>query len=161
MSGIVTPYSFYPTSASRTFPNIHVGKGVNSKYDQGLGVADSLTSNGIWALRFLMPPVIPSETMKLKLLALADAQTGNAQVNPAWQKASPEDDPSSLTLVAEGTSQLSWSSGDDDVYKELKIVLNAATLPSGNDVIVMNLQFIASGWTLAKVSTWILSIIWE
>ena len=108
-----------------------------------------------------MPPEIPSETMKLRLLALADAQTGNAQVNPAWVAASPEDDPSSLTLSAEGTSQLSWSTGDDDVYKELKITLDAATAPSSSDVIVMDLQFVTSGWTLAAVSTWIPSIIWE
>ena len=161
MSGLISPYSAYPVSASRTFPNLHIGKGVNSKQEQGLGVAASISSNSIWRLRFLAPPVIPSETMKLRLLALADAQTGNAQVNPSWQKASPEDDPSSITLVAEGTSQLSWSTGDDDVYKELKITLDAATAPSANDVIVLDLQFISSGYTLAVVSTWIPSIIWE
>lgn len=161
MPGLVTPYSFYPTSASRTFMNVHVGKGANSKHEQGLGVAASLSANSIWRLRFLLPPVLPSETMKLRLLALANAQTGNAQVNPAWTAASPEDDPSSLTLTAEGTSSLTWSTGDDDVYKELKITLDGAPAPSASDVIAMDLQFIASGWTLAAVSTWIPSIIWE
>lgn len=161
MSGLITPYSFYPVDAVRTFPNLHVGDGANSKQEQGLGVIASLDANAIWRLRFLLPPVLPSETMKLRLLALADAETGSAQVNPFWQKASPEDDPSSITLVAEGTSALTWSTGDDDVYKELKITLDAATAPSGNDVIVMDVNFITSGWTLSSISTWIPSIIWE
>lgn len=161
MPGIILPNSAYPVSASRTFPNLHIGKGANSQQEQGLGVVASLTTTSIWRLRFLMPPTIPSETMKLKLLALADAQTGNAQVNPAWQKASPEDDPSSITLVSEGTSPLAWATGDDDVYKELKITLDGATAPAGNDIIVMDLQFVSTGWTLAAVSTWIPSIIWE
>ena len=161
MPGLISPYSSYPVSASRTFPNLHIGKGANSKHEQGLGVGASISSNSIWRLRFLMPPVIPSETMKLRLLALADAQTGSAQVNPAWQKASPEDDPSSITLVSEGTNAVAWTTGDDDVYKELKITLDAATAPSANDVIVMDLQFVSAGFTLAAVSTWIPSIIWE
>lgn len=161
MPGIVTPYSFYPTSASRTFMNIHVGKGSNSKQEQGLGVIGSLSSNSTWRLRFLMPPSIPTETMKLRLLALADAQSGTAYVNPAWVAASPEDDPSSLSLTAEGTSSLTWSTGDDDVYKELKITLDGATAPSANDIIVMDLQFISASWSLSAISTWIPSIIWE
>lgn len=161
MPGLITPNSAYPVSTLRCYQNIHIGKGANSKHEQGLGVIASLDTNSIWRLRFLMPPVIPSETMKLKLLALADAQTGSAQVNPFWQKASPEDDPSSLTLQGEGTSSLTWATGDDDVYKELKLTLDAGSAPAGNDVIVMDLTFVSSGWTLAAESTWIPAIIWE
>ncbi len=161
MAGLITPTSAYPVSDGNTFPYIYIGKGANSKHEQTLGVVASLGANSIWRLRFLTPPVIPSETMKLRLLALADATTGNAQVNPAWEAVSPEEDPSAVTLTAEGTTQLSWGASDDDQYKELKITLDAATAPTSNQVIVMDITFVTSGWTLAETSGWIPSIIWE
>lgn len=161
MSGLITPTSAFPVDSDDVFPYIYIGDGANSKHEETLGVINGLSSNAIWRLRFLTPPTIPSETMKLRILALADATSGLAQFNPAWQSVGPESDPSSTTLIAEGTSSITWSAGDDDVYKELKITLNAATAPASNQIIVMDITLVASGWTLSAIMGFIPSIIWE
>jgi hypothetical protein len=159
--GPILPHSAYPVTAGRVFPNFHVGAGANSKHDQGLGVEASVGADATWRLRFLMPPsALPSGVCKLRLLALANATTGNAKVNAKWASVAPEEDPSGATLNAEGTSTLSWGAGDNDQYKELKITLDADTAVAG-EMLVMDLVFETSSWTLAQVSTWIPSVIWE
>lgn len=159
--GPILPHSAYPVTAGRVFPNFHVGAGANSKHDQGLGVEASVGADSTWRLRFLMPPsALPSGTCKLRLLALANATSGNAKVNPKWASVAPEEDPSGATLNAEGTSTVTWGASDNDQYKELKVTLDADT-PVAGEVIVMDLVFETSSWTLAQVSTWIPSIIWE
>lgn len=158
--GPIFPCSAVPVTSDRVFPNIHVGAGSNSKHDEGLGVQASVGADSTWRLRFQMPPTLPTGTCKLRLLALANATSGNAKVNPKWASVAPEEDPSSATLNAETVSTLSWSTGDNDQYKELKITLDADT-PVGGEMIVMDLVFETSSWTLAQVSTWIASVIWE
>jgi len=160
MAGIIGPFSKFPVTAGRVFPNVYVGGGVNSQHEEGMGVEASVGADSIWRLRFAMPPVLPTGTGKLRLVALADAATGNAQVNPKWASVAMEEDPSSAALNAEGTSALSWSTGDNDQYKELKINLDADTLVE-NEVVVMDLTFETTSWTLAVVSTWQAFIIWE
>lgn len=158
--GPILPNSQYPATAGRVFPNFHVGAGANSKHDEGLGVEASVGADSTWRLRFLMPPSLPTGTCKLRLLALANATSGAAKVNAKWASVAPEEDPSSATLNAEGTSTLTWAAGDNDQYKELKITLDADT-PVASEVVVMDLVFETSSWTLAQVSTWIPSVIWE
>lgn len=159
--GPVFPHSAYPVTAGRVFPNFHVGAGSNSKHDEGLGVEASVGADSTWRLRFQMPPSsLPSGTGKLRLLALANATSGNAKVNPKWASVAVEEDPSSATLNAEGTQTVTWSTGDADQYKELKVTLDADTLVASEEV-VMDLVFETTSWTLAQVSTWIASIIWE
>jgi len=143
------------------FPNFHVGAGANSKHDDGLGVEASVGADSTWRLRFLMPPTsLPTGTCKLRLLALANATSGDAKVNPKWVSVAVEESPSGATPVAEGTSTLTWAAGDNDQYKELKITLDADT-PTAGEVIVLELVFETTSWTLAQVSTWIASVIWE
>ena len=160
--GPIFPNSQYPATASGlVFPNFHVGAGANSKHDEGLGVAASIGADATWRLRFHMPPTdLPSGTGKLRLLALANATTGNAKVNPKWASVAVEEDPSSATLQAETTQTVSWAAGNNDQYKELKVTLDADTLVAG-EVVAMDLVFETSSWTLAQVSTWIPTIIWE
>ena len=157
--GPIFPHSAFPTS-SDAFPNFHVGAGANSKHDEGLGVAASLGANTIWRLRFQMPPTLPTGTAKLRLLALANSAVNAAKVNPKWASVAVEEDASSAALNAEGTGTITWASADEDVYKELKIPLDADTLVASEEV-VMDLTFETASWTLAVVSTWIVSIIWE
>jgi hypothetical protein len=155
------PNSAVPVTANRVFPNIHIGAGANSKHEEGLGVEASVGADSIWRLRFWMPPTaLPAGTCKLCLRALANATTGNAKVNAKWASVAAEEDPSGATLNAEGTSTLAWSTGDNDQYKELKITLDADT-PVAGEVIVMDLTFETSSWTLAQVSTWIPAVIFE
>ncbi len=158
--GPIFPYSAVPVTATRVFPNVHVGGGANSKHEAGLGVEASVGADATWRLRFQMPPVLPTGTAKLRLLALANAATGTAKVNPKWASVAVEEDASSTTLNAETVSDLDWATGDEDVYKELKITLDADTIVL-NEIIVMDLVFETASWDLLLLSTWIVSIIWE
>jgi len=158
--GPIFPNSAYPVTSGRVFPNFHVGAGANSKHDEGLGVEASVGADSTWRLRFQMPPSLPSGTCKLRLLALANATSGAAKVNPKWVSVAVEEDPSAATLNAEGTGTITWAASDDDQYKELKITLDADTVVA-SEIVVMDLVFETTSWTLAQVSTWIASIIWE
>ncbi len=158
--GPIFPHSAFPVTAGRVFPNFHVGAGANSKHDEGLGVEASVGADSTWRLRFQMPPTLPTGTAKLRLLALANATSGVAKVNPKWASVAVEEDPSGATLNAEGTSTVTWSTGDNDQYKELKVTLDADTLVASEEV-VMDLVFETTSWTLAQISTWVASIIWE
>ena len=159
--GPVFPSSSFPVTAGNVFPSFHVGAGANSKQDFGLGVAASIAADSTWRLRFLMPQsTLPTGMCKLRLLALANATTGNAKVNPKWVSVAAGADPSSATLVAEGTSSLTWAAGNNDDYMELKITLDA-DIPVAGEMIVMDLVFETTLWTLAQVSTWLASVIWE
>lgn len=165
--GPIFPHSAFPVTAGRVFPNFHVGAGANSKQDEGLGVEASVGADSTWRLRFQMPPALPTGTAKLRLLALANATSGVAKVNPKWVSVAVEEDPSGATLNAEGTSTVTWGAGDNDQYKELKVNLDADTdeltgaKNGASKEIVMDLVFETTSWTLAQVSTWIASIIWE
>ena len=158
--GPIFPHSAFPVTAGRVFPNFHVGAGANSKQDEGLGVEASVGADSTWRLRFQMPPSLPTGTGKLRLLALANATSGVAKVNPKWVSVAVEENPSSAILVAETTQTVTWGAGDNDQYKELKVNLDADTLVTSEEV-VMDLVFETTSWTLAQISTWIASIIWE
>jgi hypothetical protein len=158
--GPIFPNSAIPVTANRVFPSVHVGAGATSKHDEGLGVEASLGADAIWRLRFQMPPdSLPSGTCQLRLLALANATTGNAKVNPKWASVAPEESPSGATLNAETVQTLTWGAGDNDQYKELTVTLDADT-PVAGEVIAMDLTFETSSWTLAAVSTWSVCVRW-
>lgn len=151
----------YPVTAGNTYPNIHVSAGANSKNNPGMGVAASIGADSKWQLRWIMPTgTLPSGTCKLVLWAQANATSGNAKVNPKWGSCATEEDPGSTTLNAEGTGTISWGAGDNDQIKELKIVLDGDT-PVAGEMVVMDLVFETSSWTLAQVSTWQAFIIFE
>jgi hypothetical protein len=158
--GPIFPSSAIPVTADRVFVNVHVGAGANSKHDEGLGVQASVGADSIWRLRFHMPPSLPSGTGKLRLIALANATSGAAKVNPKWASVAMEESPSGATLNAEGVSTLTWAAGDNDQYKELKVTLDADTLVA-SEIVAMDLTFETASWTLAVISTWNASIIWE
>lgn len=157
--GPIFPHSAYPVSAN-VFPNIHVGAGANSKHDDGLGVVASLAADAIWRLRFQMPPVLPTGTCKLRMLGLANATSGAAKINPKWVSVAAEESPSGATLVAETTQTVTFAAGDNDQYKELKVILDGDTVVATEEI-VMDLTFETTSWTLAQISTWHVSIIWE
>lgn len=158
--GPLGPSSAFPVDPGKVFPNTHVGGGANSKQESGLGVMASVDADATWRLRFQMPPTLPIGTGKLRLLALANAATGVAKINPSWVSVAVEEDASAASLNTEGTSTVTWATGDEDVYKELKVDLDADTLVAG-EIVVMDLIFETTDWTLAQISTWIPTIIWE
>lgn len=171
--GPIFPHSTYPVTSGRVFPNFHVGAGANSKQDEGLGVEASLGADAIWRLRFAMPPVLPSGTLKLRLLLLANATSGVARINPKWVSVAVGVSPSGATPIAETVTAdsvagaaaagdtVTWGTADNDQYLEAKWILNATTAPAVNEVVVMDLTFETASWTLAQVLTAIAMLVWE
>lgn len=157
---VLHPISAVPITTDRVYPNIHVCAGSGFKHIEGLGVQASVGADATWRIVFQVPQTLPTGTCKLRLLALANATSGNAKVNPKWASCAVEEDPSSLTLQAETVQTVSWSTGDNDQFKELKVTLDADTVVAG-EIIVMDLVFETSSWTLAQISTWLASVIWE
>lgn len=159
--GPIYPLPPYPAdTAGRLFPNIYSGGGGNAApHDRGLGVKASLDADATWELRFQCPPVIPAGTFKLRLLALANATSGVAKVTVKDGRCPAGSSPSAATLTSETQTTVTWSTGNNDEYMESKIALT--TVPQANDIIVIALDFNTSGWTLAQISTWIPSLIWE
>lgn len=158
--GPIFPSSAYPEDVGSVWAAFYEADGANHKHTYGLAVEDAPGSDVTWALVFHMPPTLPSGTGKLRLIAQADAISGAAKVNPKWASVAMGEDPSSATLNAEGTSTVTWSTDDDDEYQELKITLDADTLVGG-EIVVMDLVFETTGFTLAVDSVWQASIIWE
>ena len=134
--GPIYPSSAYPADSSgRLFPTFYGGVGGNAApHDEGLGVKASLDADATWELRFPMPPSIPTGTLKLRLLALANATSGVAKVTVKDKNVAAGASPSAAALTS---------------------------TPAGNDVLVVALTFNTTGWTLAQVSCWLASIIWE
>lgn len=160
--GPIFPHSVFPATTDEAFQNFHVGAGANSKRDEGLGVsADAGGVDVTWELRFQMPPALPTGTATLRLRVLAAAVAGAMLVDPQWASVAVDDDPSATVLNAEGNTTISWGAGDDDVYKEALITLDADTIVADEEV-VMNLVFKGSdgSYDLAVVATVIPSIIW-
>ena len=79
--GPISPISAYPAdTAGRLFPYFYSGAGGNaSPHDEGLGVQASLGADATWELRFPMPPSIPTGTLKLRVLSLAEPTSGTAK----------------------------------------------------------------------------------
>jgi len=142
-------------TTSRVFPNFHAA---TSAHSEGLGVEASVGADSIWRLWFQMPPTLPTGTCKLLLRGIANASTGNAKVNPKWKSFAAAETVSSPSLNAEGTTTLTWTAVDQ--FVETKITLDADT-PVGGEEIIMDLTFETASWTLAQVSTWVASVIWE
>jgi len=157
--GPIFPNSAFPVTAGNVFPNFHVGAGANSKHDEGLGVAASIVADSIWRLRYQLPPVIPAGTAKLRLLALANATSGAAKVTVKDAVVAAGGNPSSAALTSETQGTVTWAAGNNDQYMELKVPLTPAMVASS--MLVVDLVFNTTGWSLAAVSTWIASLIWE
>lgn len=159
--GAIFPHSQFPgDTTGRLFPYMYSGAGANAApVEEGMGVKASLDADATWQLRFMMPPSIPSGTFKLRLLALANATSGAAKVTVRDGRCPAGSSPSGATLTSESQTTLTWAAGNNDQYMEAKVLLT--TTPQANDVIVVGLTFNTTGWTLAQISAWIASLIWE
>ena len=116
-------------------------------------------------LRFPIPDDLPSGTAKVRCMALSDVETGNVQFGVEWAGLDAEQDASSNDIAtngSEGNQTVTWSSGDDDVYKELVVTLDAnSTDPiAAGDRLVMRIVF-ATASTSAVESVWSYELFWE
>jgi hypothetical protein len=152
--GAIAPFSVGYDSNGRVYPGVHVGA-TNGRQDTGHKVEASLGADAVVHLRFLIPEVLPSGTLTLLLIPLANATSGAAKGNPSWAAVNRSlGPPDTATLYAEGTTTVTWAAGENDEYKATTITLDATTLPTAGQVVVMSLTFETSGWTLAVASTW-------
>ncbi len=149
----IRPTSCVPVTTDRVFANVHVGAGSNSKHTEGFGVQASVGADSTWRFRFPMPKVLPSGTCKLKGFAIANATSGAAKFNPKWASVADQEAPDTATLNAEGVQTITWAGGDADTFQFFVVMLDADT-PVGNEIIVMDVVFETSGFTLAQISTW-------
>jgi hypothetical protein len=159
--GPIFPSSPFPAdTAGRLFPNFYAGAGGNAaSHDEGLGVKASLDADAVWELRFFIPPVLPTGTLKLRVLSLANATSGALNFTVSDKNVAAGASPSAASLNVETQSTVTWAALDNDKYKETKITLTST--PIANDVLVVALKFQTTGTTLAQISTHIVSIIWE
>lgn len=136
------------------------GGGNASPTDFGLSVAASLGADVTAQLRFIIPPVIPTGTMKLRTLSLANASTGAAKFTVQDGKVAAGASPSAVTLTSETQSTITWAAGSADKYQEIKTTLTTTVV--GNDILVVAITFNTTGWTLAQIMTMLPPVlIWE
>lgn len=158
--GPIYPTSVDYGSSNNLFPNLYKGGGGNAAPNEwGHGVIASLAADAALSLRFPMPPTIPTGTLKLRTLALANATSGAAKFTVSDKNVAAGASPSAASLTGETQQTITWAAGNADEYLENKLSLTPT--PSGNDELVVAVTFNTTGWTLAVVGTFIFSIIWE
>ena len=157
--GPIAPSSVYlGGAAGNLFPNFYTcatntnGAGV----DEGIGVVASLGADATAILRYPMPESIPTGTLKLRLLAQANATSGVAKVTVKDINTAAGASPAAGTLNSETQVSQTWATAD--IYVENLVTLTST--PSANDILVVTITFNTSGWTLAAVSTWQAYIVW-
>jgi len=161
--GPIMPSSvYYNDSSGRIYPLCYSpGTSTNdAPREWGHGVVGSLGGDSILSLRFPVPPgSVPTGTLKLRGLFLANATTGTINYTVEDGSCGAGVIPATVTLTSETQSSLSWGTGDADKYKEVKTTLT--TSPAANDMLIVAVKFQTSGWTLAVQMCAIFSIIWE
>ena len=161
--GPVLPSSLYLGGASgNLFPNFYVpATNTNTAGAlEGVGVVASLAADAPAVMQFNMPEAIPSGTCKLRVLATANATTGNAKLDIADGATSAGSNIGATTLTTEaGSPTITQAWATADVLVENKVTLTTA--PTANQILTILATFRTASWTLEAVSNWQFSIVWE
>ena len=158
--GPILPSSLYLGGASgNLFPNFYIpATNTNTAGAlEGIGVVASLGSDAPVVLQFNLPESIPTGALKLRCLAMANATSGVAKLTVSDGQTAAGSNIGATTLTAETQLSQTWATAD--IIVENKITLT--TSPSANDILTILAKFNTSGWTLAAVSTWQFSLVWE
>lgn len=127
---------------------------------EGVGVIASLGADALAVLQFNMPEIIPSGTLKLRLLAMANATSGNAKLDIIDGVTSPNAAIGASNFTTEaGSPTITQGWTTVDVLVENKVNLTVA--PVANQVVTVILAFRTLNWTLAQASVWQASLVWE
>ena len=124
---------------------------------EGIGVVGSLGSDAPAVLQFNMPEVIPSGSLKLRGLAMANATSGNALFTVKDKNVAAGASLGTSTLNNEGSSTVTWTTAD--ILVEKKITLTSS--PVANDILTVLVTFTTASWTLTASSVWQFSLVWE
>jgi|SRR5208337_4476856 len=158
--GPLLPSSIYLGAASGNLypayyqPNTNTN---NAGWLEGVGVVASLGSDASAVLQFNMPETIPTGTLKLRCLAMANATSGVAKMTASDGVTSAGSNIGATTLTSDTQVSQTWATAD--ILVENKVTL--ASAPSANQILTVNCKFQTSGWTLAAASVWQFSVVWE
>jgi hypothetical protein len=120
-------------------------------------VAASIGSDVPVKLQFNLPEVIPTGTMKLRCLAMANATSGTAKMTASDGQTAVGSNIGATTLTGDTQVSQTWTTAD--ILVENKVTL--ATTPTANSILTVLCTFNHTSWTLAAVSAWQFTLIWE
>lgn len=156
--GPLFPYSIHTGATGRIFHNVHATIATIQR-KEGMGVEASLGADATLEMWFEMPQVLPTGTGKLRATVISNVVTGNAKYDIEWKSfAALEDINVALNSVALQT--LSWGADDDTQLLEDVTTLSGDTIVA-DEWVKLNVIFRTASWTVAAISTWNFSIIWE
>lgn len=159
--GPILPSSVYLGGASgNLFPNFYVpATNTNAAGAlEGIGVVASLAADASAVLQFNMPESIPSGTLKLRILGMAnEASSHVAKITISDKNVAAANSLGTSTLNAESQTTITFATAD--ILTEAKVTLTSS--PSANDILTVLAKFQTTGWTVAVVSTYQFSIVWE
>lgn len=158
--GPILPSSVYFGGASgNAFPANYVPatNTNNAGAIEGVGVVASLGADAPVVLQFNMPESIPTGTMKLRCLAMANATSGVAKLTVKDKNVAAGASLGTSTLNSETQLSQTWATAD--ILVENKITLTST--PAANDILTVLATFNTASWTLAAQSVWQFSIVWE
>jgi hypothetical protein len=173
--GPILPSSIYVGGASGNLTvNFYTGTtasgtGAVANYSafesvQCVASLNSVGADALAILQFNIPPAgaMPTGTLKLRLLAMANASTGIAKLDIIDAVTSPGTAIGASNFTTEAgspTISQNWAVAGVDILVENKVTLTAA--PTAGQIVTVILAFRNSGWTLAQTSVWQASLIWE
>jgi hypothetical protein len=108
--------------------------------------------------QFNLPEVLPTGTLKLRVLAWANASAGIAKLTVKDGGTAPGSNIGASTLTTE--TQLSQTWATVDIIVENKITMTGGG-QTANNIYTVVATWNATGWTLAQQSVWQLSLVWE
>jgi hypothetical protein len=163
--GPILPSSIYLGGASGSLSSNFYVPATNTNAAgaiEGIAVVASLGADAPAVLQFNMPPTgaMPTGTLKLRVLAWANATSGVAKLNIADGATSPASNIGATTLATEaGSPTISQTWAAADIIIENKVTLTTA--PAAGQVLTVLATFTTASWTLAQTSIWQFSLIWE
>ena len=165
--GPLLPSSVYLGGASGNLsPQFYVsgaasGSGaVANSYIEGVAVIANLNSaaDSPAVYQFNLPEVLPTGTLKLRVLAWANASAGVAKLTVKDAGTAPGSNIAGTTMTSETQLSQTWATAD--IIVENKITMTGAG-QTANNIYTVVATWNATGWTLAVQSVWQLSLIWE
>ena len=149
-SGNLSP-TFYTSGAGTTTANSTI---------EGIGVIASLPADASAVMQFNMPEVLPAGALKCRVLAWANATTGNAKLDIIDGRTPAGSNIANATFTTEAGSPTitqGWTTAD--IIVENKVTLTQQ--PTANDIYTVVATFRTASWSLAQASLWQFSLVWE
>jgi hypothetical protein len=162
--GPILPSSIYVGGASGSLsPTFYVpGTNTNSAGAiEGIGVVSSLALTVSAVLQFNLPESIPTGVFKCRTLGWANATAGNAVITLNDGQTAVGANIGATTLSPETQFTFTWAAAQNDIIKENKT--NLTTVPTANNILTIRVDYVGAGavWTLAQLSVFQHSLVWE